>query len=317
MSLELKVSLSSIDAAPTTPLLACVRFGEAQGDAGDVLLPLPPLSEPRCERWFAHAPVQRFERHGYACADDGTHLFFRRIDTASSDIEAAAEQAYQDLLALLEDSGYRELLRIWNYFDELTVGEGDDERYRRFCLGRHRAIVSPDFERRLPAATVIGTTRAGLHLFGFASKEAGEQIENPRQTSAFRYPREFGPRSPSFSRATRYGAQLLVSGTAAIVGHETQHAFDAIAQAQEMLANVEALLAQAGGSWMPSVLKLYVFDPADAPAATAAVLAHFGADAPLLVLNGEVCRRGLMVEIEGVFEQRSEQCLASRSESRA
>lgn len=72
-----------------------------------------------------------------------------------------------------------------------------------------------------------------------------------------------------------------------------------------MLANVDALLVQAGGSWTPSVLKLYVFDPADAPAAKAAVLARFGADAPLLVLNGEVCRRGLMVEIEGVFEQRT------------
>ncbi|WP_341918013.1 hypothetical protein [Hydrocarboniphaga effusa] len=315
----MNVALSPLDATPSAPLLARVCFGDAPGrSVADVLVPLPPLSEPRCEWWFAqNDELRRFERHGYACADDGTHLFFRRLDTAASDIEAAAEHAYRDLLALLEDSGYRELLRIWNYFDELTVGEGDDERYRRFCLGRHRAIVAPDFERRLPAATVIGTTRAGLQLFGFASKQAGEQIENPRQTSAFRYPREFGPRSPSFSRATRYGSQLLVSGTAAIVGHETRHAYDAVAQAQEMLANVDALLTQAGGAWTPSLLKLYVFDPADAPAARAAVLARFGAEAPLLVLNGEVCRRGLMVEIEGLFEQRSEQRNVQRIGQRA
>lgn len=315
MSFELKVSLSPIDATPPAPLLARVCFGDTPSrGVADVFVPLPPLAEPRCELWFAHNDeLRRFERHGYDCADDGVHLFFRRIDTTAIDIEAAAEHAYRDLLALLEDSGYRELLRIWNYFDELTVGDGDDERYRRFCLGRHRAIAAPDFERRLPAATVIGTARAGLQLFGFASKRAGEQIENPRQTSAFRYPREFGPRSPSFSRATRYGAQLLVSGTAAIVGHETRHAYDAVAQAQEMLANVDALLVQAGGSWTPSVLKLYVFDPADAPAAKAAVLARFGADAPLLVLNGEVCRRGLMVEIEGLFEQRTEQRTGARA----
>lgn len=284
-------------AAATDSTLASLHYGS--DEAG---LPLAPFAGPACEVWRTDGPVRRYQSHGYACADDGRTLFFRRLDSAAGDIEAAAESAYRDLLALGAATGYSAWLRLWNYFDRLTEGEGDDERYKRFCVGRHRALEAPGFEQRLPAATVIGTRTPGLHLYGIAARAPGRQIENPRQTSAFRYPREYGPRAPSFSRATLYGRQLLVSGTAAIVGHETLHPYDARAQAPEMLANLDALLVQAGGRWQARLLKLYVADGADAPAAEQAVRTRFGADAPLLVLHGEVCRRGLMIEIEGVFD---------------
>jgi chorismate lyase/3-hydroxybenzoate synthase len=131
---------------------------------------------------------------------------------------------------------------------------------------------------------------------------AGKQIENPRQTSAFRYPREYGPSSPSFSRATLYGETLFVSGTAAIVGHQTQHPHAVLPQALAMIENVQALLANAGaGRWQPQTLRLYLRDAANAAPVTAAVHAAFGDHAPLLVVEGDVCRRDLLVEIEGVF----------------
>jgi chorismate lyase/3-hydroxybenzoate synthase len=284
--------------ASAESLLAVLRFGGA-GDA----LPLPVIGETALECWLAQSPAQGSIQHGFACRDDGQHLFFRYRDTDSRDIEAVGERAYTQLRRLLAESGYPEPLRLWTYFDGLTVGEGDDERYRRFCQGRYHAIAAPGFERSLPAATVIGTRVPGFHFYGLASRTPGVQIENPRQVSAFRYPREYGPRSPSFSRATRYGDVLLMSGTAAIVGHETQHAYNTAAQADEMLANVDALLIEAGGRWIPDALKLYVHDTDDAAVATTAVRRRFGQDAPLLVLQGEVCRRGLMVEIEGVFRR--------------
>jgi chorismate lyase/3-hydroxybenzoate synthase len=294
-----------VDASAIVPAdaLACLRFDTAGADIGFVRrVPLPRLGDDRLELWPAAGPVRRFESQGYACAEDGEHLFFWRIDSAASDIEAAAEHAYRDLLALCAGSGFPELLRVWNYFDGVTDGDGDDERYRRFCVGRHRVLASPGFERRLPAATLIGTRVPGLQLYGFASRRAGLQIENPRQTSAFRYPREYGPSSPSFSRATRYGDTLLVSGTAAIVGHQTQHPHAVLPQARAMLDNVQALLGNAGAEpWRAQTLKLYLRDPLDAPAVIAEVRKVFGEAAPLLVVEGEVCRRDLRVEIEGVF----------------
>src|SRR4051812_7617517 len=142
-----------IDAAAVTPAdaLACLRFDTAGSDIEFVhRVPLPRLGENRFEVWPAAGPVRRFESHGYACAEDGEHLFFWRIDGAAGDIEAAAESAYRDLLALCAGSGFPQLLRIWNYFDRVTDGDGDDERYRRFCVGRHRVLAAPGFERRLP-----------------------------------------------------------------------------------------------------------------------------------------------------------------------
>ncbi|WP_428310807.1 Rid family hydrolase [Hydrocarboniphaga sp.] len=292
-------------AASLTPesTLACLRFDCGRDDRLHVhRVPLAPVGEALIEVWPAAAAVHRYESHGYACADDGEHLFFWRIDSSAVDCEAAAENAYRDLLALCASSGYPQLLRIWNYFDDVTRGEGDDERYRRFCVGRHRVLAAPGFERRLPAATLIGTRVAGLQLYGFASKVAGTQVENPRQTSAFRYPREYGPSSPSFSRATRYDDTLFVSGTAAIVGHQTQHPHSVLPQARAMIENVQALLANAGAAaWSPQALRLYLRDAADVATVMPEVRGAFGEAAPLLVVEGDVCRRDLLVEIEGVF----------------
>src|SRR3546814_2400089 len=47
------------------------------------------------------------------------------------------------------------LLRVWNYLDAITFGDGDAERYREFCVGRARGLG--DFDTHaLPAATAIG-----------------------------------------------------------------------------------------------------------------------------------------------------------------
>lgn len=304
------VYVRAADAASLTPAaaLACLRFADAGAAlAGVHRVPLSTIGEAMIEVWPAAATVRRFDAHGYACAEDGEHLFFWRIDSTAADTEIAAENAYRDLLALCAGSGYPQLLRIWHYFDEVTLGEGDDERYRRFCVGRHRVLAAPGFERRLPAATLIGTRVPGLQLYGFASKTAGKQVENPRQTSAFRYPREYGPSSPSFSRATLYGDTLFVSGTAAIVGHQTQHPNALLPQARAMIENVQALLANAGdGAWRAQGLRLYLRAAADAAVVVPEVRRAFGEAAPLLVVEGEVCRRDLLVEIEGVFGARSD-----------
>jgi hypothetical protein len=58
-------------------------------------------------------------------------------------------------------------------------------------------------EAALPAATCIGRFDGvrRLQVYWLAAREAGLPLENPRQVSAFRYPRQYGPQSPSFSRA--------------------------------------------------------------------------------------------------------------------
>ena len=136
-----------------------------------------------------------------------------------------------------------------------------------FCAGRHQALVAEltEFETHLPAACAIGTDEPGLRLYALAGRTAGIQIENPRQTSAFHYPRQYGPRSPSFSRAVLKAWEerhhhLYISGTASIVGHASQHV-DLMAQLDETLFNLRALLAQANRltpePLRPALLKVY------------------------------------------------------------
>ena len=140
------------------------------------------------------------------------------------------------------------------------------------------------------------------------------QLENPRQTSAFLYPRQYGPVSPAFSRATvkdwGQGKHLYISGTTSIVGHETLHIGNPLAQLEETLRNLEALLGHGDKTLGLPVgtvreltqLKVYLHAP-DILAPIQAMLTAYLGDSPVdvLYLQGDVCRADLMMEVEGIF----------------
>lgn len=295
-------------------VLARVRFGAdaAAADPREVHPGLQVLAGAGLEEvWTVEDDVRCGHDGAIAYSHAGGILFgqLRIEEAALADMEHAAYAAYRDIAGFLERSGYPHMLRCWNYFHDIHRGDGDHERYRRFVAGRYRAIAGqPGFEHNLPAATAIGTAAPGMLIYFFAGTAPGRQVENPRQLSAFRYPPQYGPRSPSFSRASLVGGQLWVSGTASIVGHETRHAGDAAAQLREIVHNLDTLLhaaAQQSGSragrWQPAALKLYVRD-AGTHARVAPLLKEIlGAGTPLLCLLGDVCRRDLLVEIEGVY----------------
>lgn len=262
----------------------------------------------RAEVWESTAPVTRGEHAGITYAENGDALFGELWlpEAQLADTEAATHDAYARIDTLLAARGYPHLLRCWNYLHDVHRGEGDAERYRQFVVGRYRAwSARPDFEQRLPAATVIGNTEPQLHILFLAAREPGLPVENPRQTPAWKYPRAYGPRSPSFARAMRkdWGdeSHLYVSGTASVVGYESHHAGDALAQLHEIHANVRALLNAAGGDWRPRSLKLYARNAGDMPAAQKLARELWGADAPFLWVLGDICRSDLLLEVEGVF----------------
>jgi chorismate lyase/3-hydroxybenzoate synthase len=232
----------------------------------------------------------------------------------AEDIEAAARAAYAELLARVRGSAQPCLLRIWNFFDGINQGEGDAERYRAFCVGR-AAAVDRDFHASPPAATAIGLPpgcAGGLQVIALCGAEPALTLENPRQTPAWRYPREYGPVAPGFSRGAVIGhgdhAVLLASGTASILGHLSRHPGDLDAQLEESVHNLQALLAEGQRrSTAPfslrrcSALRAYVRDAALGSRLLPRLQARFGIDTPIRVLHGEICRRELEVELEGVF----------------
>jgi len=138
-------------------------------------------------------------------------------------------------------------------------------------------------------------------------------IENPRQTSAYHYPPQYGVHSPIFSRACvlseSSGTNLFVSGTASIVGHQTIHPGDVAAQTRETVANIDALLGEANrvvgeSRYFLDALKfkVYVRQPADLRAVEAVLTSALRPATPIVYLQADVCREDLLVEIEATGE---------------
>ena len=226
-------------------------------------------------------------------------------------LQQATESAYRQVFALLDMLHYPYLFRFWNYIADINAHSFGLERYRQFNLGRQDAFLAHgrDVVGNVPAACALGLIQGPLTIAFLAGRVAPLNIENPRQISAYQYPQQYGPRSPTFSRASlvRLGQDevLFVSGTASIVGHATLHPADVVAQTRETMANIKAVLDEAnhlaskpGFDLASLYYKVYVRHPADL-AQIRAELAHCAGGALKAVyLQAEVCRQDLLLEIE-------------------
>ncbi|MBN6149127.1 pteridine-dependent deoxygenase [Xanthomonas sp. AmX2] len=298
-------------------VLAVFGFGDDAPRLDDpryLRVPLQPHGPRVLEVWRTDAPVRSGRDGDIAWASDGRLQFgVIEIDEQALDIEAASALAYAQLTAFVGASATPRLLRIWNYLDAITLGSGDRERYRQFCVGRARGLGRFDASQ-LPAATAVGRCDAArvIQIYWLAAAQSGTPLENPRQVSAYRYPRQYGPQPPSFARAMLPPAgsdmPLLLSGTASVVGHASMHSGQLLAQLEETFANFDALLAaaRAHAPELPAQfgdgtrLKVYVREQADLPLVAAALDARFGDRVPRLLLHAVICRDELAVEIDGV-----------------
>lgn len=303
--------------------LAVFGFGDDAPHCDDpryLRVPLQLWGMRQFEHWRAAGPVEHGREGDIRWSSDGQLTFgVIEIDEPPgehpdhSDICDAAERAYTQLTDFVSGSRTPHLLRVWNYLDAITFGDGDAERYRHFCVGRARGMGRFD-ALELPAATAIGRCdgRRTLQVYWLSAGRRGTPVENPRQVSAYRYPRQYGPQSPSFARAMLPppGSRmpLLLSGTASVVGHASQHVGELRGQIAETFANFDALLAEArrhqptlpAGFGSGTRLKVYVRDADDLPLVARALDERFGSTVPRILLHAVICRRELAVEIDGV-----------------
>lgn len=309
------------DAPLDADVLAHIRFGsetDAPDDPRRFRIDLPQIgASSLAEVWRSRLPVQHGWEEGpgrLAYAHNSEVLLGHlHIDTQDlTNLEGTTRIAYERIDALLHRLGYPFPLRMWNFLPHINHGQGDAERYRQFSQGRFNSLaVKPEFESALPAATAIGTQGNSMSVSFLAARAPGEQVENPRQVSAFHYPAKYGPTSPSFSRANLKhwtdGVHLFVSGTASVVGHQSLHPNDPLAQLDETHRNIQALLENANslqpsaGPFRVSALKIFVRHTEDWPLLLPRIRERFGAQVPLLALTGDICRRDLLLEIEGLF----------------
>ena len=264
------------------------------------------------EIWRASAPCRPLSLGAVtgACNEDFAFAAITLDEAGSACLEEAVEAAYIRLFDCLDGAGFAAPLRFWNYLSAITQDEHGLERYRRFNIGRHAAFSARLREHLPPPATGIGGHLGASIIYVLAAHQPARTVENPRQVSAYAYPPVYGPRSPSFSRASlhRLGASetMFISGTASITGHETRHAGDLHSQIAETIENLRALNREAARPTAPGedwACKIYLRDAAYAEPVRRAIEAALGPLCQCLYLHADICRTELLVEIEA-FQHR-------------
>ncbi|WP_295446747.1 hypothetical protein [uncultured Thiodictyon sp.] len=283
-------------------------------------MPLLEGGEPICEVWSSQEALRSGRHHGiryrqgetllFGCLtlDEATQLHLRDGRTP---LQAATQAAYEAIFELLESLGYNAILRFWNYFPAINAVSHHLERYLQFNIGRQDAFLSHGrgVIGNVPAACALGSTGAALQIAFLAVRAEPLAIENPRQISAYHYPSQYGPRSPTFSRASLvklHGRNLLfISGTASIVGHQTLHAGDAQAQTRESLHNVAAVVAEAnrrapgaGLELRDLAYKVYIRHPRDLVSVRQEMMKFIGTPVSAVFLQADICRADLLLEID-------------------
>jgi chorismate lyase/3-hydroxybenzoate synthase len=240
-------------------------------------------------------------------------------EAAFDDQQLAIADGYQRLLSVIQQRGYPHIIRMWNYMPDINNGIDDNEHYRHFCIGRQQAFQRHQYDQQhYPSACALGHYQGQTIVYLLATKQPGQHFENPNQQSAYQYPRQYGPQSPSFARATLVNwsnsTQLFISGTASIIGHvsiigsEQSHADNLNTQINTTLANIDQLLAhvsqqaQLKSSLAASSLKVYLRHPEDLPVVKTRIEQHFHPDTAILYTHADICRQELLLEIDGICE---------------
>lgn len=225
--------------------------------------------------------------------------------------------------------GFDQVIRTWLYLGDITGPEGDLQRYQElnrartdffrntsFFKGR---LPEGDHREVYPASTGIGTSDREVQMSCMALDTSRSDIkilplENPLQTSAFKYSAVYSPESPKFARALAViageFATIFVSGTASITNSETLHDGDAVGQTIQTLANIQALISEENfrGHGMPgygtglrnlALVRVYIKRQEDYEGVRRVCQEMLG-ELPTVYAIADVCRPDLLVEIEGV-----------------
>ena len=271
---------------------------------------LPVLAGETTDQLF-HAAVPAGRMGEFALFQlDGWLLGSATVPLAPT-LEAVTHQLYLRLFRALDG---RHLARIWNYVPAINEPGADGlENYRAFCRGRSLAFEKfhgPDFKALLPAGSAVGSHAAALTVIFAACTARPRHVENPLQLVAADYPAAYGPRPPSFARATvaatATDARVFVSGTAAIRGHATVAPHDTAAQLTCTLENLRAIslacdlgTALDGDARTARHFKVYLRHPGDQPLISARLSADLLRPGDhVSYLHADICRADLNVEIE-------------------
>ena len=309
-------------AVPPAASSLAIEFGAVSAGAvhepvgPGLRLPIPLLAGEAAEKIFDGVHPAG-EKEGFRLFRRGGLLLGCALEPARPDLAGQTQRLYQRLIALSRD---RHLYRIWNYVPRINAHVAGLENYHAFCRGRSLAFeeaLGPAFKQALPAASAVGGDDHHLAVVFAAGSAGPRHIENPEQTPAYEYPREHGPRPPSFARATvveedgrRYA---FISGTSAVKGHATVAPGALREQLACTLDNLR-LISRAIGlddtfgaeKSFARHFKIYLRQAEDLDAVRAALEAALLQPGDRVTyLRADICRAALNLEIEAALVSRT------------
>ncbi len=234
---------------------------------------------------------------------------------SEGDTASQAKAVFQRIGTILstEDFAVNDIVRQWNYIEDITGVKDGVQNYQMFNDARSAFYSSADWSGGYPAATGIGCAAAGVTVSVHAVKNArklSRPIDNPIQVPAHQYSgkvllngKTSSKTTPKFERARLLGETVLISGTAAIKGENSELSSDPATQAEAAIAVVESLVAP--GNILPenkrfrfNHLRVYIKKEEDAGQIIRTLGSHWKG-IPIHYMLADICRPELLLEIEG------------------
>ncbi len=279
-------------AAPEPPPWACEVAGYEADDLGAV------------------ADLQISEHHG-----------IRLISVVLRECGELPPEGFQENVREGYRRIFRELqgfhpMRFWNFIPDIGRRDGPEvDRYMTFNGARHDAFLElyGDAEalgRNLRTATAVGHDEPDLFIHCLAGEASSEAVENPRQIPAWQYSSTYGPKPPSFSRASiaQLGRdqprKLLIGGTASIRGEASRHLEDLPKQITETIDNLGELIANTTEDTTAPLsrlesLRVYRSPTIGEGRMESSLRSFLPADLKIEHRLATLCRTELLVEVEG------------------
>jgi chorismate lyase/3-hydroxybenzoate synthase len=245
-------------------------------------------------------------------------------DIRALDILTLQQSVADAYRAVFDHLGPAHPVRFWAFVPDIHAEMGPElDRYMAFNAGRYAAFSAwfggrEAFGRTLPTASAVGTAARDFYLYCLAVESPGTPLENPRQVPAYQYSRRFGPMPPCFARATRVDrgreSLLLVGGTASIRGEESMYVGAVGEQCEETFQNLASLIQSASGpgAAVPAhplapllafrELRVYYMRAEDVDSVLDRIKERFTSVRRVELVRAELCRRELLVEIEGLAD---------------
>jgi enamine deaminase RidA (YjgF/YER057c/UK114 family) len=254
----------------------------------------------------------------------------KQVARSSRELRDLTFSAYSRMFELIRDKTLPgNLVRMWNFIPDILIHDDtissnlNSERYRQFNAGRqeawwqHSGLAIDEAKNlwRVPAATGIGSIDGPLIIEAVLTGGQVIDINNPRQTPAYRYGPLYGQNSPMFSRATAHVVQknyglLFISGTASVVGEHTLHQDNIQQQVHETFKNLHALMAVSNlKKFLPFTpkrlnwtdfkgMRVHIKHRQHYPLVREIVETYLSDKAAVCYVCDDICRSDFLVEIE-------------------